>query len=141
MLPVLNSNSWFPTVFDDMFNDDFMPRMNATAPAINVKEDEHQYEVDLAVPGMQKQDFNVNISDDGCLCIKMEHKDEKEKDEKKSHYLRREFNYTKFEQRLQLPDDVDGDKITAKVEDGVLHVVLPRVTREETKVGRHIEIA
>ena len=64
MLPVMNRNSWLPTVFDDFFNTDYMPRANATAPAINVIENKDEYTVELAAPGLKKEDFNVNINEE-----------------------------------------------------------------------------
>ena len=135
MLPVMR-NSWMPEVFNDFFDTDFMPRTNATAPAINVKETEHEYTVELAAPGMKKDDFNINIDNDGNLHIKMEKKDEN----KKEHYLRREFSYSKFEQTLILPDDVDKEHIAANVNDGVLTVALPKVDKKEEKTTRQIEV-
>lgn len=77
MLPVLNRNSWIPDVFSDFFDTDFMPRTKATAPAINVKETDKAYVVEVAAPGLKKEDFEVNIDDDGNLHIKMESKTEK----------------------------------------------------------------
>ena len=76
MLPVFGRNSWMPDVFNDFFDNDFMTRANATAPAINVKESEKEYTVELAAPGLKKEDFNVNIDRDGNLHIRMESKDE-----------------------------------------------------------------
>ena len=111
MLPVFGRNSWMPDVFNDFFDNDFMTRANATAPAINVKESEKEYTVELAAPGLKKEDFNVNIDRDGNLHIRMESKDEHKDEDKKSHYLRREFSYSKYEQTLLLPDDVDKDAI------------------------------
>jgi len=140
MLPVSRKNSWLPDVFNDLFDAEFMPKTNATAPAINVKESDDEYEVELAAPGMTKEDFNVHINEDGDLTIKMESKKEKKEEDKKSHYLRREFAYSKFEQTLILPDDVDKDKISAKVNDGVLSVVLPKTKKEEAKVTRQITV-
>lgn len=130
-----------PEVFNDFFDTDFMPRTNATAPAINVKETEKAYIVELAAPGLKKEDFDVNIDDEGNLHIKMENKSEKKDENKKEHYLRREFSYTKFEQSLILPDDVEKDKIAASVNDGVLTVNLPKVEKAEVKVARKISIA
>ena len=114
-------NNWLDNDFDDMLNTSWMPRMNVTAPAINVKENDKAYEVELAAPGTTKDDFKVNVDKDGCLTIKLEHKDEKKNENKKEHYLRREFSYSNYEQALTLPDDVEKDKIEAKVTDGVLH--------------------
>lgn len=140
MLPVLNGSNWLPDVFNDFFDTDFMKRTSATAPAINVKETEKAYVVELAAPGMKKEDFDVNIDNSGNLCIKMEKSDNHVDENKKEHYLRREFAYSKFQQTLLLPDDVDKDKISAHVDNGVLTVDLPKVEQNVAQIGRTIEI-
>lgn len=140
MLPVLNRNSWIPEVFSDFFDTDFMPRVNATAPAINVKETDKAYTVELAAPGLKKEDFEISIDNDGNLHIKMESKDEKKDENKHEHYLRREFAYSKYEQTLLLPDDVDKDKVSAKAGDGVLTIDLPKVEKAAEKPARKIEV-
>lgn len=126
--------------FNDMFNFNWMPRMSVTAPAINVKENKDEYDIELAAPGTTKEDFNVNLDNDGNLVIKMEHKDDKKDENKKEHYLRREFSYSNYEQALTLPEDVEKDKIEAKVNNGVLHITLPR-THEAEKETKRIEVA
>ena len=93
MMPTMRTSNWIPAVFNDLFNSDFMPRANATAPAINVKESDKEYTVELAAPGMKKEDFNVHINDEGNLIIKMEQKQEKKEEDKNVRYLRREFSY------------------------------------------------
>lgn len=140
MTPVNRKNSWLPDVFNDFFDTDFMPRTSATAPAINVKESADDYEVEVAAPGMTKEDFNVHLNQEGDLHIKMESKKEHTDDNKKAHYLRREFAYSKFEQTLILPDDVDRNNISARVTDGVLTVTLPKVKKEEQNVVRQITV-
>ena len=140
MLPVFSRNTWMPEVFNDFFDTDFMGRANATAPAINVKESDGEYTVELAAPGLKKEDFDVNIDRDGNLHIHMESKAEHKDEDKKSHYLRREFSYSKYEQTLLLPDDVDKDRIEAKVNDGVLTVNLPKVEKLPEKTMKQIEV-
>ncbi|WP_091900762.1 Hsp20/alpha crystallin family protein [Prevotella sp. lc2012] len=140
MMPMMRSNNWVPSVFNDLFDVDLMPKANFTAPAINVKESDKSYTVELAAPGMKKEDFNVHINDEGNLMIKMESKNEKKDEDKTTRYLRREFSYTKFEQTLILPDDVKREEITAKVDNGVLTVELPKVVEEKVKVSRQIDI-
>ena len=103
-------------------------------------ENDEMYVVQLAAPGMKKEDFFVNINDEGNLVVKMEQKADEKKADEKMHYLRREFSYTKYEQTLILPDDVDKNKIEAKVEDGILTVNLPKVEEAKVKVARSIEI-
>lgn len=131
-------NSWLPEVFNDFFENGNLLKANATAPAINVKENNNDYIVELAAPGLRKEDFDVHINQDGDLTIKMENHNNQ--NEENTHFLRREFSYTKFEQTLILPDDVDKQKISARVADGVLTVTLPKVQQQVQKVGRQIEI-
>ena len=141
MTPMMRRNAaWLPSVFNDLFDTDFMPKANCTAPAINVKENDKAYIVELAAPGMKKEDFNVHINDEGNLIIKMEQKEEKKEEDKDTRYLRREFSYSKFEQTLILPDDVKKEDIVARVENGVLTVELPKIVEEKVKVSRQIEI-
>ena len=115
-----------PDIFNDFFDNSWMEKANYTAPAINVIETEKEYEVELAAPGLTKEDFQVHVDEDNNLVINMEKK--AENNEKKHHgrYLRREFSYEKFQQTLLLPDDVDAARIEAKVEKGVLNVHLPK---------------
>lgn len=143
MMPVRRSNqTWLPSIFNDFFDNDWMVKANATAPAINVLESDTDYKVEVAAPGMTKEDFNIHLSEDNELVISMEKKNEtKEENNNNRKYLRREFSYSKFEQALVLPDDVEKDKISANVTDGVLTVDLPKRTPEEkAKINRVIEI-
>ena len=140
MLPVMFKNSWFPTVFEDFLNNDFMPRANTTAPAVNVREDEKAYTMEVAAPGIKKEFCRVSINDEGNLSVAIENKFEHKENEKKHHYLRREFSYTNYEQCYSLPEDVDKENIAAKVEDGILTVTLPRIQKVEQKLSRNITI-
>jgi len=144
MMPVRRTQSWVPSIFNDFFDNDWMVKANATAPAINVIETEKEYKVEVAAPGMTKEDFNIHINEDNDLVISMEKKTESKeenKEKKEGRYLRREFSYTKFQQTLILPDDVDKNKIDAKVNDGVLNIELPKMTPEEKpKTSRQIEV-
>lgn len=136
------NQNWLPSIFNDFFDNDWMVKANATAPAINVLESDTDYKVEVAAPGMTKEDFNIHLSEDNELVISMEKKNEaKEENNNNRKYLRREFSYSKFEQALVLPDDVEKDKISANVTDGVLTVDLPKRTPEEkAKINRVIEI-
>lgn len=144
-----NNQNWLNNWFDDDFFDTaLMPRMNATAPAVNVKETAEDYTMEVAVPGLKKEWVRVNIDNEGNLKLaienKFEHKEEnkggKKSDEKHVHYLRREFSYSNYEQTYVLPDDVDRNKISAKVADGVLTVVIPKEVKEEQKTLKNIEV-
>ena len=140
MLPIMNRNQWLPTVFNDFFNTDYMPKASCTVPAINVTESDKDYTVELAAPGLKKEDFKVNINDDGNLVIKMEQKEEQKEEDKSRHYLRREFSYSKYEQTLILPDDVEKEQISAKVDNGVLTIDLPKTAAAQKKPARQIDI-
>ncbi len=141
MLQVMNSNSWFPTMFDDFFNNDWMPKMKATAPAVNVKEDANAYTMELAVPGIKKEFCRVNINADGNLEVAIENKLEHKEENKKEHFLRREFSYSNYQQTYVLPDDIVKDQIAAKVDNGVLTITMPKVSKDEVKqIQRQISI-
>ena len=141
MLPVMFSNSWFPTLFSDFVNNDEMPRVNCTAPAVNVMESEKAYTMELAAPGIKKEYCRINLDEEGNLSVAIENKMEHKEEEKKQHYLRREFSYSNYEQTYTLPEDVNRQGIQAKVENGILTITLPKVTKEEKqKNTRAIEI-
>ena len=145
MLPTIKrqNQNWLPSIFNDFFNDEWFPMRAAmsAAPAINVKESDKAFEIEMAVPGMTKEDFKVHVNDKDQLVVSVEKKNEKKEEDKSSKFLRREFNYTRFEQALLLPENVDREAITAKVCSGVLHVVLPKLADVPAKEPtRGIEI-
>jgi len=140
-MPVRRSQNWLPDVFNDLFDTNWMVKSNATAPAINVIETESDYKVEVAAPGMTKEDFNIRIDEDNQLVVSMEKKQENKEENKEGRYLRREFSYTKFQQTMYLPDNVVKDKIGAAMDNGVLTINIPKRTpEEERKAQRVIEI-
>ena len=140
MLPVMFKNSWFPTVFDDFMNDFTPNTCKTTAPAVNVREDEKAYTMEVAAPGIKKEYCRVTLNEEGNLCIAIENKMEHKEEDKKQHYLRREFSYTNYQQNYTLPEDVVKDKISARVENGILTVTLPK-QEKEAKVSKSIEVS
>ena len=131
-------NNWFD---DNFFNTPVMAQTTTTAPAVNVKEDNKQYVMEVAVPGLKKEQVKMSVDKDGYLTLSIENKNEQKDENKKEHYLRREFSYTSYRQSYALPDNVDADKIEANVADGVLKVVLPKVEKKEEKEDvKHIEV-
>ena len=142
MMPVRRNNqTWLPSIFNDFFDNEWMEKANATAPAINVSESEREYKVEVAAQGMTKEDFNIHIDEDNNLVISMEKKTDNKEEKKDRKYLRREFSYSKFEQTMILPDDVDKEKIGAAMENGVLDITLPKLSKENLpKLTRDIEI-
>ena len=118
-----------------------MEKSNATAPAINVLENEKSYDLEVAAPGMTKEDFKVTLDENGDLVINMEKKQENNEDKKNGHYLRREFSYSKYQQTMLLPDDADREKINAQVENGVLKVNIPKIVKvQPNEAHKVIEI-
>lgn len=128
--------------FNDFFDNNWMMKANSTAPAINVIENEKDYKVELAAPGMAKDDFKITLNPDNELVIEMEKKSEtKEEDKDKKKYLRREFSYSKFQQAILLPDNVEKDKISAKMENGILSIEIPKTGKEPVEqAAKAIEV-
>ena len=142
MLPVMSSKSWFPTMFDEFFNNEWMPRLQSTAPAVNVKETGSEYTMEFAVPGIKKEFCRVNLNDEGNLEVTIENKMEHKAEDKKEHYLRREFNYSNYQQTYVLPEDVEKEQIAAKVDNGVLTITMPKQQKVELRQAqRKIETA
>ncbi len=137
-----NNSDWLNWFDDNFFNTDLIPSFNTAAPAVNVKENEKAYIMDIAAPGLKKEFCRINIDADGNLNVKLEDKFEHKDENKKEHYLRREFSYCNYEQSFALPENADKDHINAKVEDGVLEVEIPKLTPKELqKEVRAIEIS
>ena len=123
MLPVVNRNqAWLPSIFNDLFDGDFamMPAKQFASPAVNIKETEKEFEIEIAAPGMTKEDFAVCINNDNELVIALEKKSDKECKEGKNdkeckcgkvNYLRKEFSYTSYHQSFTLPENIDLDAV------------------------------
>lgn len=141
MVPVRRTQNWLPDIFNDFFDNNWMIKANATAPAINIKETESNYEIEVAAPGMTREDFIIRMENGNQLVVSMEKKQENREEKKEERYLRREFSYSRFQQAMILPDDVEKDKIQAKMEHGVLTIDIPKIIETpETREGRNIEI-
>lgn len=125
--PVLNS-SFFDDFFTrDLFdwNDKNFSAMGNTLPSVNVKETDKNYEIELAVPGMRKDDFNVELNNN-VLQISSEKEERKEEKDKKGNFVRKEFNYQSFSRAFTLPDSIDDGKIDAEYRDGILHILIAK---------------
>ncbi len=147
MTPVRrNQNSWLPSIFNDFFERDWPDRHSTTSPAVNILENETCYKVEVAAPGMTKEDFKVHLNEDNELLITLEKQTEPKETEKtdevkKDTYLRREFSYTQFRQSLLLPDNIERDKISARMENGVMTIDIPKKRIEATaSAARQIEV-
>ena len=145
MMPVRRTQGWLPGILDDFFGNEWVDKTSSTAPAVNVIETDKEYKVEIAAPGLTRDDFKIDINEDNELTVSMEKKVEKneeaEKEGKKHTYLGREFSYSSFRQRMILPDNVNVDNIDAKMENGVLTIDIPKKTEEEKRKNmRQIDI-
>lgn len=130
--------------FNDFFENRSLEKVGGNVPAINVVENDKEYKLELAAPGMTKDDFKVHVNRDGNLVVELEKKNccckdkEDGKEKKECKYLRKEFSYSRFSQTLLLPDNADKDGIEARVENGILYVDVPKLQKpkaeEETKL-------
>lgn len=123
--------------FNDFFENKAIDKVGITAPAINVLENDKEYKVEVAAPGMCKDDFKVHINKDGNLVIEMEKTNcgckGKDEDKKECRYLRKEFSYSKFSQTLLLPDDIDKEGIDAHVTNGILKISIPKLEKPKAE--------
>ncbi|SFK58742.1 Hsp20/alpha crystallin family protein [Proteiniphilum acetatigenes] len=140
MAIIRRTNNWLPSIFNDFFGNEWMENSSRSVPAINIQQNEKGFTVEVAAPGMTKEDCVVRIDDDNNLVISFEKKNEQEEKDKKGAYLRREFSYTQFQRRMVLPQNIEKDKISAKVENGVLTVEIPTVEEDKVSTSKLIEI-
>jgi len=142
-----NTFPTFPSFFNKFFEGDLMDwnssnfaGTNMTMPAVNIRENNDEFLIDVAAPGMSKENFNVDY-DNGRLTISSERKEEKEEksDEK---YNRKEFSYMSFQRTFTIAENlVNGEKIGAKYENGILHISLPKREEVKPKPARKIKIS
>src|SRR6056297_37337 len=140
------NEGYFPSFIDRFLNNDLMDwnqtnfsSPNTSLPAVNVKETDDDYFIEVAAPGMSKKDFDVNFQNN-VLTISSEKKDEKE--EKEDTYTRREFCYQSLQRSFTVPgNDVDSEKISASYADGILKIKLPKREEVKPKPAREIKIS
>ena len=131
---------FFPSLIDDFINTDWnlkVPSFSGTVPAVNIKELDSQFEIELAVPGMNKDDFEIEV-EDGVLSISSTQ--EEEQVNEKGKFTRREFSYSSFRRSFTLPDSVDPTKIDATYKEGVLLVLLPKHKEAQPQPKKLIKI-
>ena len=145
-MSIIRRNEIFPSLFDDFFSRDLWSwgsgnnsTTNTTIPAVNIRETNENFEVEMAAPGMTRDDFKVEL-DGTMLTISSEKKETNERKEGE-RYTRKEFSYQSFQRTFQLPKEVvDADKIEAKYENGVLWLVIPKKEEVRPKPPRMIQI-
>ncbi|MCB0398958.1 MAG: Hsp20/alpha crystallin family protein [Winogradskyella sp.] len=137
-LPSLSS--WMDDIINKSLGNEFMSNFNTgiTLPAVNVLDNNEEYIVEMAVPGLKKSDFDISL-DNQTLSISAELSTENE--DRNENYTRREFGYSSFKRTFSLPESVETDKINAKYEDGILKVLLPKRDEAKKKPVKQIKIA
>jgi HSP20 family protein len=141
MLPTITRRSFRPFYMPNFFDDDFFPvvsNRSSSMPSVNIREDEKNYVLELAVPGIDKNNLKIDINED-VLTISSESKNETE--ENKDGYKRKEFSYSSFCRSFYIPENVDREKIEASYKDGILSVGLPKQEVEKNKITRQVKIS
>jgi len=135
--PLLGNGSWLPDFFDTekFFDSDLLK--NRALPAVNVKESEKNYEIDVVAPGRSKKDFNIS-AENGVLTISSEMKEEKE--EKEKDYTRKEFSYSSFSRSFVLPENANEDDIKANYAEGILKLEVAKKNISQPKIKKAIEV-
>ncbi len=141
MLLTRRTQDFMPTLFNELMN---MDMVSYSEPKMNVMETKENYTIQYCVPGLKKEDLKISIDNEGNLVVEMNKQtvnDKKEEKKDNVRYLRHEFSSEQFRNTLMLPDDIHRDTITAKVDNGILEIVLPKVTVEEKKaLVQNIEV-
>ena len=140
MLVARRNQDLMPSLFNELldwnnWNNGLWSETHHTTPKMNVSETDKNYELEICVPGLKKEDLNISIDPDNNLVVEMvqeEKSDDKQKENGRK-YLRREFSRMQFKQMMTLPDNVKREDIKARVNDGILYIELPKVTEQEKK--------
>jgi HSP20 family protein len=141
MLPTITRRSFRPFYVPNFFDDDFFPvvtNRTSSMPSVNIREDEKFYNLELAVPGIDKKDLKIDINED-VLTISSETKNESE--DNHEGYKRKEFSFSSFCRSFYIPENVNREKIEANYKDGILNVGLPKQEVDKTKIARQIAIS
>ncbi len=132
-------DTWMSNFLDDLFLTPWTTTVRHSAPQLNVRENEHEYAMELAAPGLTKEQCNIHLNDDGQLVVKLEDKKE-QTDNSNDRYLRHEFRQSNYCQAFLLPKDVNKDAITAHMEHGILLITLPKKDDTTAPANRLINI-
>ena len=142
-MALVKFNPTFPTLFDRFLEDDFFPVSkgmdNGNLPAVNIKETESDFRVEVAVPGLKKDEFNIEV-DENVLTISSERENKTEEKDNDGNYTRREFSYSSFKRSFTLPDNVKEDSISAEYQNGILNVIIPKAA-DVVKEKKFIKIS
>ncbi len=144
MIPANREQRGWPALWGNLFGSEWIAKTDGTTPAVNVRETDDRYRVEVAAPGATREDFKIRIEENDRLMVTLDKQSERRSEgegAEQGRYLRREFSYSHFRQNLILPDDIDTERIEAKVENGVLTIDLPKKSAEELKPAvKEIEV-
>jgi len=129
MLVTRRNQDFMPTLFNELMN---WNDNTYSTPRMNIMETKDNYKLELCIPGLTKEDVKLSIDAEGNLVVEMV-KEMKKENKEEMRYLRHEFSVEHFRQTVMLPDDIHKEQISAKVENGILDIVIPKVTMEEKK--------
>jgi HSP20 family protein len=144
MTLIKSNGNLIPFGMDNFFDDDFFDnkwlekKLKHTLPAVNIKENKNEFNIEFAAPGFAKKDFNIDL-DDNVLTISAEK--EKEKNEENDNFTRKEFSYNSFSRSFTLPKTINGDKIDAKYTDGILKLSIPKMEVTKLLPKKEIKVA
>ncbi|MBQ0733332.1 Hsp20/alpha crystallin family protein [Aquimarina celericrescens] len=139
------NNDFFPSNWDNFFDNDWFGnpgkfQMGTKVPAVNILDNDDEYTVEMAAPGMKKEDFKIDL-DNNLLAISVEKNYENTEEDKNGNYTRREFGYDSFRRVFALPESANEDEIKASYNNGILNIVVPKKEEAKPKPPRKIEIA
>ena len=144
-MSIVRFNNQLPSFLDEFFGGDIFDSSSSSKkignflPAVNIQENSDDFKVQVAAPGMKKEDFDIELHNN-MLSISSEKREEQNEQNEEGKFTRREFNYSSFRRSFTLPDSVDSDQIEAKYEDGVLNLRIPKKEEAKEKPKRKIEI-
>lgn len=128
--------------FDGFFRNNFLDLWNrdliSTIPSVNIRENKDDYSIEMAVPGMKKEDFDIDI-DNNTITISCQ-KESETKDGSEENYSRREYNYSRFSRSFTVPQNAQLDQVKAKYADGMLQLSVPKKTNGQNTAGQKIKV-
>ncbi len=124
--PAKRTQNWLPGIFNDFFGNEWIAKTSPSAPALNIVETDKEYIVEIAAPGVTKDDFCVTVDKHDQLVVTVENRNNNEEHDRKGKFLRREFSYQQFQQTLILPENVNKEEIRASQNNGVLTITIPK---------------
>jgi HSP20 family protein len=142
MFPTLRQKTTWPSLVEEFFNGEVFPKFfdadtQHSIPAVNIIENKDEYRIDVAAPGLNKEDFKINLENNVLTVTSAKEERKEEKDEK---YMRKEFSYFSFNRSFTLPMTVDSEKIKATQKDGILQILIPKKEEARLKPLREIKI-